>query len=134
MSASKGLLETFAALLDVVCATPLHVGQQFAPALGALFMSNTPSPAILHPKSGLAAEHKLLHIDVQFRRGRPRVTARIRRLAASAFSSGGCQLWRVSTESRNVPLFSQVGMTPVWFWVGGEGVGNAGDARHTTAP
>ena len=40
----------------------------------------------------------------------------------------------VSTQSRNVPLFSQVGMTPVWFWVGGEGVGNAGDARHTTAP
>jgi len=40
----------------------------------------------------------------------------------------------VSTQSRNVPLFSQVGMTPVWFWVGDEGVGNAGDARHPTAP
>jgi len=40
----------------------------------------------------------------------------------------------LSTQSRNVPLFSQVGMTPVWFWVGGEGVGNAGDARHPTAP
>jgi len=40
----------------------------------------------------------------------------------------------LSTQSRNVPLFSQVGMTPVWFWVGSEGVGNAGDARHPTAP